>query len=88
MTATEIRAETSSQADLFDTPPYSLTIMWDSRDNIFVVSSKEWPGNHTHGSSYEEALAAGRDMLAGLAEIAKERGQSLPPVAQFSRDTF
>lgn len=83
MTATENKSETNGHIETSDTPPYSLVIEWDSRDNIFVVSSVEWPGNHTHGSTYEEALAAGRDMLAGLTEIAYNRGQPLPQVRQF-----
>ena len=38
-------------------PPYSLLMVWDPDDEIFVVTVPELPGCRTHGTTYEEAAA-------------------------------
>jgi len=42
---------------------YSMDIVWDSRDNIFVVGIPEFTRCHTHGRTYEEAVRNGREVM-------------------------
>jgi predicted RNase H-like HicB family nuclease len=37
-------------------PHYSMVIEWSDEDQAYVVSIPEFPGNHTHGDTYEEAV--------------------------------
>lgn len=67
-------------------PHYSMVIEWDPHDEIFVVSVPELPGCITHGSTYEEAIAQGRDAIEGWIEIARERGEQLPEPRTFRID--
>jgi predicted RNase H-like HicB family nuclease len=64
-------------------PHYSMVIEWDPRDEIFVVSVPELPGCITHGSTYEEAIAQGRDAIEGWVEIARQRDEQLPEPRTF-----
>jgi predicted RNase H-like HicB family nuclease len=58
---------------------YSMVIEWSDDDQVYVVSLPEW-GNlvHTHGSTYEEALQRGKELIAELIACRQERGESLP----------
>ena len=40
-------------------PHYSMIIEWSVEDDAFVVSVPEFPGQHTHGATYEEAVSRG-----------------------------
>lgn len=42
---------------------YSMDIRWDPRDDIYVVTVPELHGCVTHGATYEEAVAQGRDAI-------------------------
>ncbi len=58
---------------------YSMLIEWSEEDGVFVVSLPEWgPYARTHGTTYEEAAAAGREVLDMLIENRKAEGGSLP----------
>jgi predicted RNase H-like HicB family nuclease len=68
---------------------YSMVIEWDPREGgCYVVSFPEWQeaGDiaHTHGATYEEAAANGRDLLEFLAQSAREEGEPLPPPRTFA----
>jgi predicted RNase H-like HicB family nuclease len=71
-----------------ETPHYSMVIEWSDEDNVFVVSFPEWEasGNigHTHGETYEEAVAKGHDMLDFMVQSALEDGETLPPPKTFA----
>ena len=69
-------------------PHYSMVIEWDLRDSIYVVSFPEWKAAdvsaHTHGATYEEAAAKGRDLLDFMIESAREEGESSPAPRTFA----
>ncbi len=63
----------------------SITIAWSDEDDAYVVSLPEWgPLLHTHGATYEEALANAKDLLATLVDLARERGEPLPAPRAFA----
>ena len=58
---------------------YSMRIEWSAEDGVFVVSLPEWgPYARTHGATYEEADAAGREVLEMLVENRRAEGRPLP----------
>jgi antitoxin HicB len=58
---------------------YSIVIQWSDEGDAFVVSLPEWRESvHTHGETYEEALARGKDLLEGLIEVRHQAGEPLP----------
>jgi antitoxin HicB len=58
---------------------YSMLIEWSDEDRVFVVSLPEWGDLvHTHGSTYEEALLRGKDLIEGLVASRTESGEPLP----------
>ncbi len=59
-------------------PPYSLIMVWDPDDRIFVVTVPELPGCKTHGATYEEAAARARDAIASWVGAAHAGGRPLP----------
>jgi predicted RNase H-like HicB family nuclease len=48
---------------MMDAPRYSMVIEWVPKDPMAIVSVPERPGCHSHGSTYEEALAQGKDAI-------------------------
>lgn len=64
---------------------YSMVIEWSDKDGVYVVSLPEWgSGARTHGSTYDEAVHNGQEVLAMLVERATETGKPLPPVRVFA----
>jgi predicted RNase H-like HicB family nuclease len=61
-----------------EVPPYSLTMLWDPDDRIFVVTVPELPGCRTHGATYEEAAANAREAIASWIGAARDLGEALP----------
>ena len=63
---------------------YSLRIEWSDEDQVYVVSLPEWGDLvHTHGTTYEEALQQGKELLAGLIAARQQQGEPLPPPRVF-----
>jgi antitoxin HicB len=64
---------------------YSMVIEWSDDDQIFVVSLPEW-GNlvHTHGTTYEEALQQGKDLIEALIASREASGELLPDPRVFA----
>lgn len=59
-------------------PHYSMNIVWDEEDQIFVVTVPELDGCMTHGKTYEEAVKNGEDAISGWIEVAQDLGWTLP----------
>ncbi len=59
-------------------PHYSMIIEWSVEDDVFVVSVPEFPGQHTHGATYEEAVKQGRDLIDSLILWTLQDGKPLP----------
>jgi predicted RNase H-like HicB family nuclease len=57
---------------------YSMDIVWDEEDRIFVVTVPELDGCMTHGKTYEEAVRSGKDAMNGWIEVAQSLGWPLP----------
>jgi predicted RNase H-like HicB family nuclease len=62
---------------------YSMLIQWSAEDEAYVVTFREFPGAHTHGASYEEAVKNGEDVLELLASAYRTDGKRLPEPADF-----
>ncbi len=67
---------------------YSMVIEWSDEDQAYIVSFPEWEaaGNigHTHGDTYEEAVAKGHDMLDFMKQSAQEDNEPLPEPRTFA----
>ncbi|MEL6440814.1 MAG: type II toxin-antitoxin system HicB family antitoxin [Cyanobacteria bacterium J06621_8] len=59
---------------------YQMTIQWSEEDNLYLVALPDFPGQQwsTHGNTYEEAAANGREVLELLIESYQERNLPLP----------
>ncbi len=57
---------------------YSMNIIWDEEDKIFVVTVPELDGCMTHGKTYEEAVKNGEDAMNGWVEVAQSLDWTLP----------
>jgi predicted RNase H-like HicB family nuclease len=67
---------------------YSMTIQWSHQDGVYVVSFPEWEAAghiaHTHGTTYEEAVARGREALELLVESTRAIGAEMPAPRTFA----
>jgi len=63
---------------------YSLSIEWDPRDEIYVVTVPELPGCRTHGATYAEAVAMAQDAIDGWATVVLEDGRELPVPSHYA----
>jgi predicted RNase H-like HicB family nuclease len=57
---------------------YSMDIRWSEDDRVFVVSLPEFPRAQTHGTTYEDAVRNGKEVLELLVETYKAEGRALP----------
>ncbi len=61
---------------------YSMLIEWSEEDQAYVVTLPEWAGRVlmpvTHGSTYNEAVQRGQEVLNMLVDSAKKEGEPLP----------
>lgn len=64
---------------------YSVVIEWSDEDQVYVVSLPEWGSLvHTDGTSYEEALQRGKELIRELIAVRKQRGEPLPQPRVFA----
>jgi len=65
---------------------YSMVIEWSDEDHIYIVSLPEW-GTYaqTHGTTYDEAVRAGQEVLRILVDSARAEGELLPAPRVFAR---
>ena len=61
---------------------YSMLIEWSDKDQAYLVILPEWADRVimpvTHGSTYNEAVQQGQEVLEMLVESAMRDGESLP----------
>ncbi len=57
---------------------YSMLLVWDPDDRIYVVSVPELPGCMTHGATAEEAARKGREAIASWLGAAREWHNPIP----------
>jgi predicted RNase H-like HicB family nuclease len=62
---------------------YSMVIEWSDEDQAYLVTLPEWAESvlmpATHGSTYNEAVQHGLEVLEMLVNDATRSGQPLPP---------
>jgi predicted RNase H-like HicB family nuclease len=63
---------------------YSISILWDPRDNIYVASVPELPGVKTHGDTYQEAMQNILEVIDMWVEDAQKHGEALPLPKNYS----
>ena len=63
-----------------DNLKYRIYIEWSNEDNCFLVALPDFSGQKwsTHGETYEEALANGKEVIELLVETYQEEGKPLP----------
>ena len=62
---------------------YSITIQYDSIDNIYVASVPELEGCMAHGKTPEEAAKEIQVAIKGWLKVAEERGVRIPEPLMF-----
>ena len=68
-----------------EVPRYSIRIEWSDQDQVYIVSLPEWGELvHTHGATYEEALARGKELIEGLVVARQQSGEPLPELRVFA----
>ncbi len=68
----------SNDNQFVETIHYSMQIVWSPEDSVYIVSVPEFPGLHTHGATYEEAVAMGKDAIAEHLAVLRNTGRSAP----------
>jgi predicted RNase H-like HicB family nuclease len=64
---------------------YSIFIQWSDEDQAYVASVPELPGCVTHGDSYEEAVARGREAIESWIDANRAWGRAIPPPRVLAR---
>jgi antitoxin HicB len=62
---------------------HSMVIQWSREDQLYIVSFPQFPGPHTHGSTYEEAAKNGAEVMELLIETCRDRNQPISEPASF-----
>lgn len=62
---------------------YSLLLEWDPRDRIYVATVPELPGCRTHGNSWDEAVANGREAMELWIDSARAWDDPVPAPRYF-----
>jgi antitoxin HicB len=59
---------------------YRMIIQWSEEDICFLVALPDFPGSYwrTHGDTYEEAVAQGKEALESLIIAYQADGETLP----------
>ena len=59
---------------------YQMIIQWSEEDDCFLVALPDFPGSYwrTHGNTYDEAVANGKQALESLIFSYESTGESLP----------
>lgn len=63
---------------------YSMLIQWSDEDDAYIVTMPELPGCITHGATYEEALAHGREAIQSWIEASSAWGHPIPAPRTFA----
>jgi predicted RNase H-like HicB family nuclease len=59
---------------------YPMVIQWSNEDNCFLVALPDFPGQYwrTHGDTYEEAVANGKEAIESLMIAYQVDNEPLP----------
>ena len=58
---------------------YQMVVLWSDEDDCYIVTLPAWQNAKTHGSTLEQAVRRGREVLRLLIESAKQNGEPMPP---------
>jgi len=61
-----------------------MIIQWSDEDQAYIVAIPEFPGNLTHGATYEEAVKQGEDLIGSLIMWTLQDGKPLPKPQEFA----
>jgi len=63
-----------------ENPKYKMVIKWSEEDNCFLVALPDFPGSYwrTHGDTYEQAVANGKEAMESLILCYEDLGEPLP----------
>ncbi|MGH2486949.1 MAG: type II toxin-antitoxin system HicB family antitoxin [Ktedonobacterales bacterium] len=61
-----------------------MVIEWSDENQAFMVSVPEFPGNYTHGNTYEEAVKQGKELIESLIMWTRQDGKPLPQPREFA----
>lgn len=87
MTQVRDRAAEAEQQEVESAPPYSMRLVWDPDDAIFVVTVPELPGCVTHGVTRAEAIARGENAIVMWLRAARHWGAPIPePIVEDHHD--
>lgn len=82
MTETVVRRLRDAERELADIEArhghYSLRLVWDPDDRIYVVTVPELPGCRTHGATAVEAATKARDAIVTWLAAALHWGDAIP----------
>jgi predicted RNase H-like HicB family nuclease len=59
-------------------PRYEMIIYWSDEDESFIVEVPELPGCAVDGTTYEEAVANAKKIIAEWIETAQKLGRAIP----------
>lgn len=62
-----------------DDQHYSIFIQWSDEDQTYIASGPQLPGCVTHGDTYEEAVAHGREAIESWIAANRAWGHPIPP---------
>ena len=59
---------------------YQMIVQWSDENEAYLVSFPEFPQQkwRTHGDSYEEAVAMGKEVLEELVAVYQDQNKPLP----------
>ena len=67
---------------------YSMVLEWEPEGGVYVVSVPELPGCRTHGSTYEETVKHGQEVIELWIDSTREDGFPVPPPRYFDLDSI
>jgi predicted RNase H-like HicB family nuclease len=67
---------------------YSMLLEWEPEGGVFVVTVPELPGRWTHGSTYEEAVRHGQEVIELWIDSARKANERIPPPRHFDLDSI
>ncbi len=79
-------SEDLTPEELAEARPYSLLIEWSPEDDAYIVSVPELPNVRTDGTTHQDAVEMGEEVIATYLWSLRRHEQPLPPPRFFSGD--
>lgn len=79
-------SEELTPEELAEARRYSLLIEWSPEDDAYIVTGPELPNVRTHGTTHQDAVEMGEEVIATYLWSLRRHGQPLPPPRFFYGD--